>query len=239
MTEHGVAGIAGKTAVVTGATGGIGRAVVAALEAAGAQVDGWDVSGDGVRSVDVTDRAAVHDAWHALEDAHGPVDLVVSGAGVLCDDWDRCLAVNATGVRNLLDTAVTAMAPRGHGSAVVISSNAGAIPRAAMAPYAASKAAATSYARSVGLAVARDGIRVNIVSPGSTDTPMLRGMWTSDDDRDAVLAGDPEQFRLGIPLGRIAEPDDIAASVVFLLSDAARHLTMHDLRVDGGATLDM
>jgi 2,3-dihydro-2,3-dihydroxybenzoate dehydrogenase len=108
-----------------------------------------------------------------------------------------------------------------------------------MAEYAASKAAATSYTRSVGLAVAGHGIRVNVVSPGSTLTPMLTGMWTSDTDRERVLTGTPEQFRLGIPLGRIADPADIASTAVFLLSDAARHITMHDLRVDGGATLDM
>ncbi len=125
------------------------------------------------------------------------------------------------------------------GSIVVLSSNAAAIPRTAMAEYAASKAAATSYTRSVGLAVAGHGIRVNVVSPGSTLTPMLTGMWTCDADRERVLTGTPEQFRLGIPLGRIADPADIASTAVFLLSDAARHITMHDLRVDGGATLDM
>ncbi|NDZ96393.1 SDR family oxidoreductase [Streptomyces sp. SID6673] len=235
----GVAGIAGRRAVVTGANGGIGRAVVGALRAAGAEVDGWDVDGPGIRPVDVTDRSGVEAAWRAHEEDVGPVDLVVTAAGVMTDDWDRCMAVNAAGVRHVLDAAVSAMTPRGRGCAVVISSNAGATPRAEMAPYAASKAAATSYARSVGLATASDGLRVNIVSPGSTDTPMLRGMWSSTTDRDAVLAGDPDRYRLGIPLQRIAEPADIAAAVVFLASDAAQHVTMHDLRVDGGATLDM
>jgi 2,3-dihydro-2,3-dihydroxybenzoate dehydrogenase len=234
-----VEGITGRRAVVTGATGGIGRAVVDALTAAGADVHGWDLDGDSVRAVDVSDREAVMSAWKAVENDSGPIDLAVSAAGVLSDDWDLCMAVNAGGVRNLLDVAVESMTHRRRGCAVVISSNAGATPRARMAPYAASKAAATSYARSTGLAVAGHGVRVNIVSPGSTDTPMLRGMWTSDDDRDAVLAGDPAQHRLGIPLQRIADPTDIAAAVVYLASDAARHVTMHDLRIDGGATLDM
>lgn len=235
-----IAGVTGRTVVVTGAAGGIGRAVVDALQSAGAVVDPWDLGpSPGVREVDVADRSAVHQAWRTTEEALGAVDILVHAAGILADDWDACMAVNAGGVRNLLDVAAPSMAARKRGSIAVISSNAGAIPRTALAAYAASKAAATSYARSVGLAVAPAGVRVNVVSPGSTDTGMLRGMWSSPDDRDAVLAGRPDQFRLGIPLGRIADPADIADSVLFLVSDAARHVVLHDLRVDGGATLDM
>ncbi|MFT4125521.1 MAG: SDR family oxidoreductase [Gordonia sp. (in: high G+C Gram-positive bacteria)] len=249
MTQPHIPGITGEVAVVTGAAGGIGGAVTDALRQAGAIVDAWDIrpapdSGGtssrdtGIRGVDVTDRAAVTAAFAAAEAAHGPVTVVVHAAGVMTEDWDRCLAVNATGARNVLDAAVTAMVPRESGAVVVISSNAGATPRVAMPAYAASKAAATAYARSVGLAVAGAGVRVNIVSPGSTDTPMLRGMWTCEQDRAAVLAGNPDQYRLGIPLGRIATAADIAGTVIFLASAAARHITLHDLRVDGGATLD-
>ncbi|MFZ5604516.1 MAG: SDR family oxidoreductase, partial [Pseudomonadota bacterium] len=78
----------------------------------------------------------------------------------------------------------------------------------------------------------------NIVSPGSTDTPMQQQLWTTPNGRASVLEGSLEKFRLGIPLQRIATPDDIAAAVAFLASDRARHITLHDLRVDGGATLD-
>lgn len=231
--------LAGTRAVVTGAAGGIGAAVAALLRAHGASVDAWDLMHDtGIRSVDVTDRQAVGDAWKAATRA-GPVDIVVSAAGVMSDDWDTCMAVNAGGVRNLLDIALDDLTARRSGSVVVVSSNAGATPRSGLAAYAASKAAATSYARSLGLRVAPYGVRVNIVSPGSTDTPMLRGMWTEDADRDRILAGEPDAYRLGIPLGRIASPEDVASTVVFLASSAARHITMHDLRVDGGATLDM
>ncbi|WP_333716163.1 SDR family oxidoreductase [Gordonia sp. (in: high G+C Gram-positive bacteria)] len=236
-----IPGVTGRHVLVTGAAGGIGGAVVVALESVGAQVSAWDQAGvDGVRAVDVRDQDAVREAWRATEAAGGTIELLVHAAGVMSDDWDVCMAVNAGGVRNTLDVATSAMIDRGTaGSIVVLSSNAAAIPRTAMAEYAASKAAATSYTRSVGLAVAGHGIRVNVVSPGSTLTPMLTGMWTSDTDRERVLTGTPEQFRLGIPLGRIADPADIASTAVFLLSDAARHITMHDLRVDGGATLDM
>ncbi|WHU49513.1 SDR family oxidoreductase [Gordonia sp. L191] len=236
----GVAGVAGQVALVTGAAGGIGSAVAGALKAAGATVIGWDRQPDtDVRAVDVSDQDAVRAAWDELDTEHGPIGVVVAAAGVMSDDWDTCMAVNAGGVRNLLDVALPPMTARRRGSAVVVSSNAAAVPRTALPAYAASKAAATSYARSLGLAAAPSGVRVNIVSPGSTDTPMLRGMWTCDADRDAVLGGDAAHFRLGIPLGRIADPADIAETVVFLASDAARHVTLHDLRVDGGATLDM
>ncbi len=231
--------LAGTRAVVTGAAGGIGAAVTALLRAHGASVDAWDLVDDkDIRRVDVTDRQVVGDAWQAATQA-GPVDIVVSAAGVMSDDWDTCMAVNAGGVRNLLDVALDDLTARRSGSVVVVSSNAGATPRSGLAAYAASKAAATSYARSLGLRVAPHGVRVNIVSPGSTDTPMLRGMWTDDSDRERVLAGEPDAYRLGIPLGRIASPEDVASTVLFLASSAARHITMHDLRVDGGATLDM
>src|SRR5690606_18000740 len=115
--------------------------------------------------------------------------------------------------------------------------------RVGMAAYGAAKAAATAFTRSLALQVAPLGVRVNVVSPGSTDTAMLRGMFggTPLDDvaETALLDGDPAVYRLGIPLRRIAAPDDIASAVHFLASDGARHITMHDLRVDGGATLDM
>ncbi|WP_231894372.1 MULTISPECIES: SDR family oxidoreductase [Gordonia] len=231
--------LAGTRAVVTGAAGGIGAAVTALLRAHGSSVDAWDLVHDsGIRRVDVTDRQAVGEAWRAATQT-GPVDIVISAAGVMSDDWDTCMAVNAGGVRNLLDVSLDDLTARRSGSVVVVSSNAGATPRSGLAAYGASKAAATSYARSLGLRVAPYGVRVNIVSPGSTDTPMLRGMWTDDADRDRVLAGEPDAYRLGIPLGRIASPEDVASTVVFLASNAARHITMHDLRVDGGATLDM
>jgi 2,3-dihydro-2,3-dihydroxybenzoate dehydrogenase len=101
-----------------------------------------------------------------------------------------------------------------------------------MAAYAASKAAAAHFTKCLGLELASSGIRCNVVSPGTTDTRMLRGL-----DASSTVPGQPELFKVGIPLGRIADPCDIAAAVRFLASDQARHITMHDLYVDGGASL--
>jgi 2,3-dihydro-2,3-dihydroxybenzoate dehydrogenase len=106
-----------------------------------------------------------------------------------------------------------------------------------MAAYAASKAAATSFTKTLGLELARYGIRCNVVAPGSTDTPMLTSLWADGDARRASIDGTPETYRIGIPLGRLASPDNVADAVLFLLSDRAAHITLHDLTVDGGAAL--
>ena len=106
-----------------------------------------------------------------------------------------------------------------------------------MAAYAASKAAATMFTRCLGLELAPHGIRCNIVAPGSTLTPMQTGMWSDADGAARVIAGVPEAFKTGIPLGKLATPEDVAEAVVFLLSGRAGHITMTDLYVDGGATM--
>jgi 2,3-dihydro-2,3-dihydroxybenzoate dehydrogenase len=106
-----------------------------------------------------------------------------------------------------------------------------------MSAYAASKAAAAMFSKCLGLEVARHGIRCNVVAPGSTDTPMLTSMWQDASGPQGTIEGRLDAFRVGIPLGRIARPLDVAAAVAFLLSEAAGHITMHTLTVDGGAAL--
>ncbi|MFD4366945.1 SDR family oxidoreductase [Rhodococcus sp. NPDC058521] len=250
-----VPGVTGKVVVVTGASGGIGSATAHAFIDAGASV--WLLDRDeavlklgatlGVPAsqVDVRDSGDVDSAFGSLVGQLGAPSSLIHAAGVLSSgpvdsltdaDWFETMQVNATGTMNVTRAAARVMA--GPASITVIGSNAGATPRAGMAAYGASKAAATSFVRSLGLELAHRGIRCNIISPGSTDTDMLRGMWSSEDESEKVIAGDPSRYRLGIPLRRIAKADDIAASALFLASDAARHITLHDLRVDGGATLD-
>lgn len=170
---------------------------------------------------------------------------IVSAAGVLTPggldevtdaEFHRHLAINTGGVLNCLRGA---SAHLGEGDAVVVvSSNAARVPRTGMLAYVASKAAASAVARAAGLELAGRGIRCNVVEPGSTDTAMQRDLWPdAEAGARAALAGDPDSYRVGIPLGRIADPADVAATVVFLLSQQARHVTMQRVLVDGGASL--
>lgn len=234
--------------LVTGAGGGIGSAAVKALRQAGHTAHAWDIP-----EHDVTDPAGVDAALSTLEETHGPLDALIHCAGTLIADSalhpdpaaiEQSVRINLSGTVTTCSAVARRMVDRGEGAIVAISSNAAAVPRAGMASYGLSKAAATSWLRTLALECAPYGVRCNIVSPGSTDTPMLRGMWPADSAQSAevhlggVIAGSAENFRLGIPLGRVADPADIAAACLFLISPAAKHITMHDLRVDGGATLD-
>ncbi|MFB8086277.1 2,3-dihydro-2,3-dihydroxybenzoate dehydrogenase [Streptomyces sp. NPDC055992] len=257
--------LAGRLALVTGAGRGIGEAVVRALAARGCRVLATDVDAEGVdalareyvgsvvgRTLDVTDAAAVEALVAEAEDTLGALDIAVNVAGILrCspvaeltdEDWAATFAVNTDGVFHVSRAVSRRMAGRGAGSIVTVASNAAGIPRTTMAAYAASKAASVMFTKCLGLELAPLGVRCNTVSPGSTLTDMQRGMWPAGEARDdgpaaqRVIAGDLASYRTGIPLGRIAEPSDVAEAVAFLVSDRARHITLHDLYVDGGATL--
>lgn len=251
----------GKIALVTGAAQGIGAAVAGALLQQGAAVGMLDnkvdtlqaradlLAGGGVSGrvlplvADVTRTASVEAAVERLERELGPIDILVNVAGILRvnevqaasdADWDAVFAVNAGGVFRTSRAVAARMIPRNTGVIITVGSNAAAVPRIGMAAYAASKAAAMHFTRCLGLELAASGIRCNNVSPGATDTDMQRQLGSVP---ETVLHGTPQHYRVGIPLGRIASPQDIAQAVCFLASAQASHITMHDLRVDGGATL--
>lgn len=251
-----------KVAVVTGAAQGIGESVVRALCESGAVVaildhnveklstlkndlksEGYNVE---AFQVDVSDSSAVNTVINLVELNIGPIEILVNVAGVLHtglieslsnEEWEKTFAVNSTGVFNVSQAVSKYMITRQTGSIVTVGSNATKVPRIAMAAYAASKASATMFTKCLGLELAQYKIRCNIVSPGSTDTEMQWAMWKDKNGADAVIAGAPEAFKVGIPLKKIATPSNIADAVLFLVSDRANHITMLDLCVDGGATL--
>jgi 2,3-dihydro-2,3-dihydroxybenzoate dehydrogenase len=251
-------GIDGKVAVVTGAAQGIGAVVAHTLAGHGAVVAAVDrneaalketVRGiDGARAypADVSDSASVEQMVSAVERELGPVGILANVAGVLRlgelveisdETWSSVFAVNTRGVFNVSRAVARRMIRRGGGAIVTVSSNAARVPRTGMGAYAASKAASTALTKTLGLELAGHGIRCNVVSPGSTDTPMLRGMWTGPASVTSTVDGDPAAYRVGIPLRKLAQARDIAEAVAFLASDQASHITMHDLCVDGGAAL--
>jgi 2,3-dihydro-2,3-dihydroxybenzoate dehydrogenase len=262
MADNRMENLDGKIALVTGAASGIGAAVTRELSRCGATVAAVDLDAVRLREsvekivadgrhatafpADVTDSAGVESTVALVESTLGPLDFLVNAAGVLRlgdaseltdEDWSVTMAVNATGVFLVSRAVIKRMTSRERGAMVTVASNAAGTARAQMSAYAASKAAATMFTKCLGLEVAGRGIRCNLVAPGSTDTPMLRSMWTDDAGPRGTIDGRLDSYRVGIPLGRLAIPENIADAVVFLLSDKASHITLHTLTVDGGATL--
>lgn len=254
-------GISGKVALVTGAAAGIGAAVAQALAKHGASVAAVDLDAARLRDVtatlagperhagytaDVADAVAVEAAVNDAEAELGPVSILVNVAGVLRtgpavdisdEDWAAVFAVNASGVFHACRAVGRRMVDRGAGCIVTVASNAAGVPRAQMSAYAASKAAAAHFTRCLALELAPQGIRCNIVAPGSTDTEMLRSMWDEGYGPQSTIDGSPELYKVGIPLQKLARPDEVAEAVLFLASERASHITMQDLYVDGGAAL--
>jgi 2,3-dihydro-2,3-dihydroxybenzoate dehydrogenase len=254
--------LTGRVALITGAAQGIGAAVCTTLAKHGAVVAAVDANCEALDAfvktlqnngnnatgyaLDVTEHAAVDGVVEEIERDLGAIDILVNVAGVLRtgpildvtdEDWSTVLAVNVSGVFNLCRAVGRRMVPRRSGRIVTVASNAAGVPRMGMGVYGASKAASGMLTRTLGLELARHGIRCNVVSPGSTDTPMLRAMWTDPDAQSATVDGSLPMYRVGIPLGKLATPADVADAVLFLVSDRAGHITMHDLYVDGGAAL--
>jgi 2,3-dihydro-2,3-dihydroxybenzoate dehydrogenase len=252
-----------RLTMVTGAASGIGFAIMATLCRSGKRVAACDLNeAELVRSVaalraeskaelsahplDVRDQAAVDRTVAEIEARDGPIDGLAHAAGILRmgsalslepQAWLETFATNAGGVFHVTRAVARSMSARRRGAIVVIASNAAHTPRLDMAAYASAKAAALMFTRCLGLEVAAHGVRCNVVSPGSTDTPMQRAFWGAASSAEATIAGDLSRHRLGIPLARIATPEDVAGAVLFLLSEAARHVTLQELTVDGGATL--
>jgi len=228
-----------RGAIVAGGGGGIGRAVCARLLEAGAEVVSIDRNGHpppaGAESIacDLTDSASVAAAVEAAAARVGQIDIVVHCAGITRDgpltrmsddDWRSVLASNLDSAFFLLRSVGPPLRAAGGGSVVLVSSINGERGKAGQANYAASKAGLIALGRTAAREWGRHHIRVNIVSPGWTETAMTADL--PDDLRQKALAE--------AVLGRLGRPDDIAAAVLFLCSEASRHITGQVLRVDGG-----
>ncbi len=244
-----MAQLAGRVCLVTGASRGIGRAVARAAAAEGAHVvlaarDAArleqalaEIRGQGGKGeslvLDVADRASVAAGVGAIVSRHGRIDQLVNNAGVTRDDllvrmkdeeWQQVLATNLTGVFLCSQAVLKPMLKQRYGRIVSVSSVVGLSGNAGQANYAASKAGILGFTKSVAREVASRGITVNAVAPGFIETEMTAAM--TEKAREAVAAA--------IPIGRIGRPEDVAAAVLFLLSDAAAYITGQVLSVDGG-----
>lgn len=235
----------GRKALVTGANGGLGRSVVAALRAEGARVAGADVSLDAVDldaalPGDLTDAAYANTLAQAAADALGGLDILVNNAGVIRrgvateasdEDFVVSMAVNVEAPFRLCRAAIPIMASDGGGAIINVASCWGLRPGPDHPIYCASKAALASLTQCLGRDHAPEGVRVNAVCPNEMDTPMLRsGFIKRGLDPEAGIA----QLDATVPIGRVAKPDDIADVIVFLASDAARYMTGALLEVNGG-----
>jgi 2-hydroxycyclohexanecarboxyl-CoA dehydrogenase len=247
-----VRGLSGRTALITGAAGGIGRAVALRLVEEGCRVAIVDVHLEGAEAVraeigeaaiavpaDVSDPAAVRLAVAGAEQALGPLDVLVNCAGwdrvepfleSAEETWDRVLAVNLKGVVACTRAVLEGMVGRGSGAIVSISSDAGRVGSSGEAVYSGAKAGIIGFSKAVAREVARHGIRVNVVCPGPTDTPMM----------EATRQADPrlgEALVKAIPFRRLARPEEVAAAVAFFASDEAAFVTGQTLSVSGGLTM--
>jgi len=240
--------LAGKVALVTGASRGIGRAIATRLASQGALVVAA-ARGDNARpcaeaiaaaggqaeaiALDVTDAAAVEAAPGEIVRRHGRLDIVVSNAGVTRDqlllrmkrdDWDAVIATNLTATFLLAQAAMRPMLKQKSGRIIAISSVVGQAGNAGQSNYAASKAGLIGFAKALAREVASRSITVNVVAPGMIDTDMTR-----------VIAEKAQvDWSTQIPIGRLGTVEEVAAAVSFLASDEASYITGHVLAVNGG-----
>ncbi len=245
--------LTGKNVIVTGGTRGIGRAIVEACAQAGANVaftfrssvDEAEalrqaLTDQGTKALaiqgDAADFAAAEATVKSVLDAWGTVDVLVNNAGITRDglmlrmkeeDWDAVINTNLKSLFNFAKAVYRPMMRQRGGAIVNISSVVGVMGNPGQTNYAASKAGIIGFSKSLAKELGGRGVRVNVVAPGYVATDMTAAL--SDAAREAMLGA--------VPLGRPANPEDIANAVLFLASDAAAYVTGHVLHVDGGLAM--
>lgn len=239
--------LAGKTALVTGATGGLGGAIARAFAAQGAKVA---VSGTRVEPLeavaaeiggvalacDLGDTGAVDALVGRAEEAVGPLDILVSNAGVTKDglllrmkdeDWDRVIALNLSAYFRLSRAALKGMMKRRSGRIIGITSVVGVTGNPGQANYAASKAGMIGFTKSLAQEVASRNVTANCIAPGFIASPMT----------DVLTEGQKEAINGRIPAGRMGDASEIAAAAVYLASSEAAYVTGQTLHVNGGMAM--
>ena len=243
-----------RTAVVTGGASGMGLSICEHLADRGHRVAVLDVNGDGAEqtaadlrargaqaigaAVDVSDRAAVDDAMDKVRSELGPIEILVTSAGISAfvkftdltiDVWNKMIAVNLTGTFHCVQSAIPDMIAARWGRVVLISSSSAQTGAPRMAHYVASKGGVIGLMRALAREYAPMGITVNTIPPSSIDTPMAR------EQQELGNLPDHEQWAARIPVGRVGTGDDIAAACAFLCSEEASYVTGQIIGVNGGA----
>lgn len=250
-------GLNGKVALVTGAAGGMGRAICARFLEERCKVAAFDVNAAGLDSlkaelsgqgeihpyvVDISDYGAVCKAVLGVEASVGPIDILVNNAG-----WDRfsnfldtdealrtkVVAINLYGGINMLHATLLKMAERKDGRVVTIASDAGRVGSSGQAVYSACKGGLIAITKTLARELARKNILLNTVCPGPTDTPMLEEFMNEGQGGQKVS----DAMKRAIPLKRIGEPEDIPGIVAFLASSDASFITGQVISVSGGLTM--
>ena len=241
--------LSGRTALVTGATGGIGGAIAHTLHASGATVT---ISGTRIEMLDslagklagrvhvvrcnLADREDVENLVPAAEAAMGRLDILINNAAITRDnifmrlkdeDWDEVLAINLTAAFRLIRAAVRGMVRRRFGRIIGITSVVGLTGNAGQANYAAAKAGMIGMTKSLAHEVASRGVTVNTIAPGFIDTAMTRAL--TDEQKDTILTR--------VPAGRLGSPDDVAAAALYLASLEGAYVTGQTLHVNGGMAM--
>lgn len=246
-----------RVALVTGGARGIGSAICSAMASDGWSVAVCDLDAEaatatatalhayhpGIRAIgvptDIANADSVRSAVLRIEDELGPIGALVNNAGIDVikpfvesteDEWDRIIEVNLKGTIRCCRAVLDSMIERKHGRIVSIASDAARVGSSGEAVYSATKGGVVSFSKTLAREVARYGITVNCVCPGPTETALLAQVAEYSEKLYAGLAR-------AIPLGRTAQPDDIAPAVAFLASDGAGYITGQTLSVSGGLTM--
>ena len=237
----------GNIALVTGASRGIGKAIATQLAQQGATVIGTATSENGAQAIsdylsefggqgfalNVTDKDSVDATLKAINEAHGGIDILVNNAGITRDnllmrmkddEWQDIIDTNLTSIFTLSKAVLRGMMKKRFGRIVNIGSVVGSAGNAGQANYAAAKAGVIGFSKSMAREVASRGITINVVAPGFIDTDMTKAL--SDDQKEAIFKD--------IPANRLGEPDEIAATVAFLVSDGVAYITGETIHVNGG-----